>query len=220
MPVDSRKLIIKGYSDDPTESSGQREDKYFEAVIQPESISIKKGIQFSQNDTANTNFVKRQYQGYSTEMLDMQIVLDSNRIGEKSVEQKVKELEDTVYNYEGSIHKPLFLEVLWAELSFYSHLKNLDVKYYLFDMNGNPTRAKISLSFESYASPDYSARRGNNQSPDMTHVKTVREGDNILSMCREVYGDSKYFVHIAEFNDLINFRSITPGTQLIFPPLK
>lgn len=230
MPIpNNNQLIIKGYVKDPTEPSGYREIKRFKAAIQPESISHKKSIQYSQNDTANTNHNKKQYHGYATEVLDMQLVIDSGdedmntsaSIADKDpVVDKVKELEDTIYNYEGSIHKPLFLEVLWKNLDFYCHLKNIDIKYYLFDGNGKPTRAKISLSFESYTSPEYAERRGNNQSPDMTHVKTFREGDNILAMSRDVYGDSKYFVQVAEYNDLINFRNIKPGTQLIFPPLK
>jgi|GEM_PF-843466 len=223
---DISKLVIKGYKKDPTgpKSSPNELIKQFKALIQPNNVFIEKGVQFSQNDTANTNFVKKQYHGYSPVTFGMELILDSTKKNIDgtvyTIKDKVKELEDTIYIYEGEIHKPLYLRVTWGDIDYYSHIKKYDIKYYLFSIEGKPARARISLTFESYASPEYLERRANNQSPDMTHVKTFREGDNILSMSREVYGDSKYFVQVAEYNDLINFRNIKPGTQLIFPPLK
>jgi len=221
----TKQLIIKGYTKDPTESgSPGTPTREFKALIQPKNISIEKGIQFSQDDTANTNFAKKQYQGYLPITFGVELVFDSTKKNANnetySIKEKVRELEDTIYIYEGSIHKPLYLHVVWGEIDDYCHLKKYDIEYYLFNIDGYAARARVSLAFETYASPEYLKRQANNQSPDMTHVKTFREGDNILSMSREVYGDSKYFVQVAKYNNLINFRNIAPGTQLVFPPLK
>ena len=60
----------------------------------------------------------------------------------------------------------------------------------------------------------------NNNSPDLTHRRTVKAGDTLPLMCYQIYGDSKYYLQVAEVNDLGNFRSLTPGQNILFPPLE
>jgi nucleoid-associated protein YgaU len=59
----------------------------------------------------------------------------------------------------------------------------------------------------------------NKTSPDLSHILTVRAGDILPLMCFDVYGSSAYYPQVARVNGLTEFRQLTPGTQLLFPPL-
>jgi nucleoid-associated protein YgaU len=38
-------------------------------------------------------------------------------------------------------------------------------------------------------------------------------------MCFRIYGDSKYYLDVAAANGLDDFRSLTPGAEIRFPPI-
>ena len=57
------------------------------------------------------------------------------------------------------------------------------------------------------------------QSPDVSHLVTVRAGDTLPGLCANIYGTSLYYLRVAAFNGLTSFRRLAPGTQLVFPPL-
>jgi len=54
----------------------------------------------------------------------------------------------------------------------------------------------------------------------MTHLRYFKESDNIFTYCEEIYSNPNQAVQIAKFNEIINFRKISAGTQLLFPPLE
>ena len=60
----------------------------------------------------------------------------------------------------------------------------------------------------------------NRSSPDLSHLVEVRDGDTLPLLCDRIYGDAAYYVDVARFNGLDNFRQLTPGVRLHFPPLE
>ena len=98
-------------------------------------------------------------------------------------------------------------------------LTNVDVAYTLFDNNGAPLRAKINATFSETVADDYRVKEEKNKSPDLTHVRTVTEGDTLPLMTKRIYGDSKFYMQVAEANGLKNFRNLRPGDQIYFPPI-
>ena len=38
-------------------------------------------------------------------------------------------------------------------------------------------------------------------------------------MCFEVYGDPRHYLFVADFNQLDDFRRLTVGQPILFPPL-
>jgi len=47
----------------------------------------------------------------------------------------------------------------------------------------------------------------------------VSAGDTLPYLCYSIYGDSSYYLDIAKLNNILYFRDLIPGTQLVFPPL-
>jgi len=56
-------------------------------------------------------------------------------------------------------------------------------------------------------------------SPDLTHSRIVKNGDTLPLLSKEIYGSSSHYLWIAQQNQLDDFRNLTPGHRLFFPPL-
>jgi nucleoid-associated protein YgaU len=74
------------------------------------------------------------------------------------------------------------------------------------------------VTFKEFKEEDLRVAEENNASPDLTHVRVVKDGDSLPLMCYRIYGDARYYMDVARTNGLVNFRSLTPGTKLVFPP--
>ena len=93
-------------------------------------------------------------------------------------------------------------------------------KFVLFSPEGVPLRAVVTASFKGVVEDSLRVARENNNSPDLTHVRIVKEGDTLPLMTFKIYGDSKYYLQVAAANNLTNFRRLQPGQQIIFPPIE
>ena len=133
--------------------------------------------------------------------------------------EKIGHFKRLAYSVNGDIHKPNFLIVLWGKLRFKCRLNKLDIDYQLFDPTGIPLRAKVTVGFTEYLSDEEINKRLELKSPDLTHARTVIAGDTLPLMCHRIYGDSRYYLAVAEANQLRDFRNLQPGTRILFPPL-
>ena len=80
--------------------------------------------------------------------------------------------------------------------------------------------AQVILQFESTISPDLAKKKAGNQSPDMTHYYTVKEGESLPYISNKIYGTTQLYLALAKFNNLNSPRSIKAGEKIIIPPLK
>jgi nucleoid-associated protein YgaU len=51
-------------------------------------------------------------------------------------------------------------------------------------------------------------------------VWTVTEGDSLWSIAAAEYGDPRWWRVVARANDVVNPRTLRPGTELVVPPLE
>lgn len=119
----------------------------------------------------------------------------------------------------GGIHRPNYLKLAWAQLQFQCVLSKLKISYTLFKPSGTPIRAKLATTFLSFATERQLAKQANKTSPDLTHLVTVVAGDTLPALCDRIYGSSSFYLKVAAFNELVGFRALRPGMQLVFPPL-
>ena len=95
----------------------------------------------------------------------------------------------------------------------------MNVEFKLFNPDGTPIRAVAKAKFQEFVEDDLRVAKENNQSPDLTHLRTVKAGDTLPLMSFRIYGDSKYYLEVAKANNIHNFRSLITGQQLFFPPI-
>jgi hypothetical protein len=215
-----QKLKIFAFSD------GKRQDpatKSFEAMYNPATYSQTYSLIYARNNKDKS----RQYLGEAPSDLSITLVLDGTGVDDigvvaltqPSVSDRIQQFLAVTYNYDSAIHEASYLRVEWGDLKFPCRLASVTVKYTLFDRDGTPLRAELAVRFLSDQDAARAAKAQNAQSPDVTHSRIVRHGDTLPLLTRAVYGSSARYLDVARFNDLDDFRRLTPGQQLFFPPL-
>ncbi|MEM1405863.1 MAG: LysM peptidoglycan-binding domain-containing protein [Bacteroidota bacterium] len=156
------------------------------------------------------------------ELLKLTFVVDSTGAipGCDDVLQNIKKLRKLCLDINGNIHRSNYLKVRWgSDFLFRGIMTDLETDFMLFKPDGDPVRAKLKASFQEFIDPVTRAAEQNKSSPDLSHIVTVVDGDDLPGLCYKVYGDPKYYIQVAQFNNLVDFNSIKPNQRIIFPRL-
>jgi hypothetical protein len=97
---------------------------------------------------------------------------------------------------------------------------NMQVEYSVFRKDGRPIRAKATCKFKGTQSYKEMQAEQNQQSPDVTHRKTVNQQDRFTLMAEQTYNQKKFYIDVAKANSLLSFRKLKTGQKLLFPPIK
>jgi nucleoid-associated protein YgaU len=218
------KLTIAGYSDENlTQSSGQ-----YVVQINPEKYAQQYTTQMACKPTLNTAGVTNKFVVQKPQDLALEFYIDATGVVDAAngstgaatvVQDELDKFQKVVYSYNGTIHSPNYLRVLWGKLIFDCRLDSMDIEYLLFTPAGVPLRAKLNTKFVQFISPQKLQLSARKSSPDLTHSRTVVAGDTLPLLCFQIYQDSKYYVEVARINGLDDFRNLEPGRQIFFPPL-
>ncbi|MCX7093768.1 MAG: hypothetical protein NTY50_10020 [Methylobacter sp.] len=195
----------------------------YEVMINPDSIKLDRSIEYNTEQPQDSSQPSSTYKKSPGANLSFDLTIDCTGIVDATrtnLPDEVSRLSDVVYDYHGKIHRPNFVKMNWGiGQTFYGVLTSFNTNYSLFNPDGVPLRAKISLAFTSYLDPVTVAKMEVNSSPDLTHLVDVVRGDSLPGLSQRIYNKSDYYVQLAEFNGLDKFRQLQPGTQLTFPPV-
>ncbi len=196
-------------------------DDEFEVMFNPQQYSLKYQIESDAVQGIGTAGNSPSFKKIKPQDLSLDFTIDGTGATGQDVDvpEKVSKFLDVAYKYKGDEHRPRYLKVAWGTLVFKCILDSASVKYTLFDSSGMPIRAKISATFNGFIEDELRAAEQDDTSPDLTHQRTVNEGDTLPLMCYRIYGDSKYYLQVAAANNLTNFRNLETGQQIYFPPL-
>ena len=137
-----------------------------------------------------------------------------------SVELQIRQFEAIVFNVNGDIHAPNYLQVNWGTLSFTCRLENMTINYKMFSKAGKPLRATINASFVEVMPDGREAKKRKNRSPDITEMHTIKAGDKLPDLAELKYGDPYYYLAVAQANKLIQFRNLTAGEKVFLYPIQ
>ncbi len=135
------------------------------------------------------------------------------------VEDQIKSFKEVCLEFNGQTHEPRYVIIVFGSLEYKGRLMDLNITYTLFNNEGKPLRARATATFSASMSTYLAEAKNKTSSPDMTHIRTVMAGDTLPEMTRKVYGSDRYYLEVARINRLKNFRDLTPGTVIQFPPL-
>ncbi|WP_162555947.1 CIS tube protein [Reichenbachiella versicolor] len=203
----------------------------FQVQVNPTSISLTKGIGYNPKNGMGSDGATLTFKSKKPTTLSFEILFDGTGalgFGDMSrslskdhdVDARIKKLEDVVLKYQSAEHETPLVKVDWGELIFEGRLTSLDYTHSMFKPGGKLLRTKAKLTFTSSEKEEKIAKRQNENSPDLTHLVTVKAGDTLPSMCQKIYKDSQYYLQVAKVNSLTSFRALKPGMQILFPPLK
>jgi hypothetical protein len=200
----------------------QSKTSVFEISINPASLKIEKNIRYKEFELHNASFGLVRYDAHTLSKLSFDFVLDSTGIAYKKngpLDKTIATFEKIAYDINGNTHIPNVLKVSWGSFIFNCVLTSLSYDYSLFSPDGEPLRVKVSVSFIGIMSLEEAQKKANNNSPDMTHIITLKAGESIAMWCDKIYGDASYCIDIAQYNNLPGLRNILVGTKIVFPPL-
>jgi len=219
MPGNLEYLTIKGYED----CKFQQEAGTYQVLINPEKYAENRTVEYSRQQAQGEPGTSVRYTKSPPAQISFELIFDATGVVDPKrtdLAKEIKQFKDLAYEYNGNIHSTNYLKLNWGNnLTFQCRLESLNLEYTLFAPSGKPLRATAKVSFIEYQSPKQIQNKAQNSSPDMTHLITVVAGDTLPALCHRVYGTAAFFTHVALFNKLFNYRNLTPGTTLQFPPL-
>ncbi|MEM0999653.1 MAG: hypothetical protein AAGN35_21525 [Bacteroidota bacterium] len=208
--------------------------KKYEVMFNPTTYSLTYENNFSKLQGINTTGRPSKFALAPPDTLEVTLIIDGTGVRKIGSQQLLDELfgaEDDVYGevqdflqatteVNGKIHEPNFLRLEWGDLTFDCRLKKVKVSYTLFNRQGNPLRAELQCEFFGDLQKSKRLRKDNFSSPDLTHRRILRAGEDLLQLTEEIYGSPHYYLKVAAVNQLDNFRDLAPGRELFFPPVK
>jgi nucleoid-associated protein YgaU len=199
----------------------------FTVMLNPADFKHSQGIVYDKQKALGETAAAPKFSAVGDEKVSFTIVIDGTGVvpaapGQPATDVKtqIAQLNKVVYQYVGTKHEPPYVRLLWGTLIFFCRLESMSIDYTLFKPSGDPLRAKVALAFIGAMSKTESQLVSNRSSPDLTHQVLVQEGDTLPLLCDRIYGDPGWYIDVAAFNGLADFRRLAPGTQLHFPPLE
>ena len=222
------KMLILAFADSQkAESGGKKEaDDYVEALINPETYTLNYKLKFAESGQGQGSSGKQlKYEYTEPEEISFDFLFDNTGIIDgkprDSITDELKKFRQVLLEYKGDAHEPRHFKLVWGENSiFKGRVTEASFTYKLFKPDGTPIRASVKVTFKSSIEEQKRAAKEDKQSADLTHIRKVKAGDTLPMMCYRIYGNPKYYLAVAVLNSLGNFRSLTPGTALVFPPLE
>lgn len=213
------RLVIKAY--EQADYSGEAASK-FEAYVNPNEITLAYEVEYDEAQGAGTTNSRMNFKKMKPGDLSLTFFLDGTGANGRpcDVQQQIKQFQ-TVTGYNGNIHRPNYLKIGWGKLTIKRCvLKSASIAYKLFKPSGVPLRAVITASFSDNSDDKTRVAMAQDQSPDLTHFRLVKDGDTLPLLCHEIYGDPGLYLRVARANGLDDFRKLVPGERLRFPPLE
>lgn len=241
------KMILRAYqpstsADDVPQVSDAPEDSYV-VQVNPSSYTIQQTIQYAQTQAQGTKGDAGNFSKSPPREMSFTFLFDATGVvppppnplsgvpiagaiaaalssEDYVIADEIEKFNHVVYDYAGEIHRPRRILMLWGALGFSCVLTEISFDFKLFRPDGTPLRATATCTFREAVPDSQRVLEEANSSPDLTHLRQVKDGDRLPLMAHEVYGDARHYLALARHNGLVNFRKLRPGTDLELPRLE
>ncbi|WP_271782994.1 CIS tube protein [Aquimarina algiphila] len=230
-PFKLQKLKITSFDNQERTANGLD----FEVMYNPESVQQNFTNKFARNPNNPLNKEDAEFTYSALSTVRMKLIFDGTNVHQygaetiaklalgiqKSVKDQIDYFLTNIVKVKGKLHEPPFLVLSWGKtINFNCRLASLDINYTLFDRSGHPLRAELNISFVEDDAIDEQKKKLGLESPDLTHYRMVKAGDQLPLMCQDIYGSPMYYPLVARVNKLKSFRNLTPGQEIYFPPIE
>ena len=216
------KVEIRGY----TNKTFSSESGKFTLPINPENYSRNFKVKEDSSQAGGSQGNDNKVTGIEPEQLKLDFYFDNtgtvegNHLDGTKISGQINEFLSLVYEFKDKIHQPRYLRICWGALVFDCRLTDLTIDFLLFNSSGEPLRAKLSATFTEYIEQYKRVLLEDKQSPDLTHIRKVRENEKLDLITHEQYGSNEFFLQVAKVNNLTSPRLIQTGQDLLFPPIE
>ncbi len=194
----------------------------------PAEYTLSKGAQIAEIAIPGIDSPILQFVRGQNEKLTLELFFDTTQFGMGALAVlDVRLLTNPVYQLvkiQSKTHAPPRVRFIWGRgLSFRAIVESVQQKFTVFNPEGVPLRAALSVTFREYKTLEEQLKELNLQSSDHTKRRVVRQGDTLAQIAFEEYRDASQWRHIAEAPAnaavLKDPRRLVPGTELEIPAL-
>jgi hypothetical protein len=213
------KVVIKAFT--TADFSGSPVDE-FRAFVNPHEITLAYEMEYDSAQGAGTTGSRMEFKKIKPGDMSLTFFIDGTGANgtQADVQAEIAKFQ-TVTGYNGEIHRPNYLKVVWGTLQVKRCvLKGASIAYKLFRPDGVPLRAVVTANFTDASDDQTRVAIQQDQSADLTHVRVVKAGETLPGLCGRIYGEPGWYLAVARFNRLDNFRVLAPGTRVVLPPVE
>jgi nucleoid-associated protein YgaU len=197
----------------------------FEVLFNPTEYSFDRANTYKATAVPGLGSPLLQFVNGEADQLSMELFLDdyTDPAGrqpattQRSVEDRLKDLSGLL-NIDRDLHAPPPVRFSWGPLEFTGVIEKLGRKVSLFQPDGSPARARLSVTFKEYRTLQEQLTSPRRESADKSKRRVVVGPQALWAIAALEYGDPAQWRRIADGNDLDDPRDIRPGQWLILPP--
>jgi hypothetical protein len=218
------KMLIIAYNDPAYDDSHEVPEGRFTAMMNPESYTLDYKVTFNEQQGSGTSGTQQRFFAKLPEEMQFEFLFDNTGLIdgeplEDGINEKVENFKKLLIENDADSHEPRHFKLIWGDFIFKGRCTGININYKLFKPDGKPIRAVCKVSFKGSIEETLRVTLENAHSPDLTHYRIVKEGETLPWLCYLIYGDPKHYIEVARVNKLSDFRKVTQGTELFFPPI-
>lgn len=199
---------------------GKRAGERIPVTFAPTEYGVETGVTYGEQKLPGFATPITQFASGNGETLSVDLLFDTYEEG-TDVRETYTDRIDALLDVDGSLHAPPRCKFVWGSLvDFESVVESANKSFTMFRADGIPVRARVSLTFRRYETPDWQRSEEPRESADRTTTWTVTEGDTLWRIAAAEYDDPRLWRPIAKENGIENPRALEAGTELIVPPLE
>lgn len=209
----------------------------FEVQFNPTEYGLTKGAKFAEVAIPGLDSPILQFVNGENEKLTLELFFDTTDEGGTGADAvSVTTQVDNFYRLvkvDGDMHAPPIVRVTWGDkfpgvttdrneqpmAAFDAVVESVQRKYTLFNSEGVPLRATVSVTLREYKTLEEQLLEINLRSADHTRVHVVRQGETLPQIAYKAYQDPARWRTIADYNHVLNPRDLRPGMLLHLPPI-
>ena len=202
----------------PLDEKGRDKGERIVAMFNPEQYTIGKTVNYNRTNLPGLQTPITQFVYGNAQTLKIDLFFDTYEKNEdvRKHTRKVARLLDI----DRELHAPPVCKFIWGQLEFKAVIDNISQNFTMFLSSGIPVRAKLTVSFTEYRTITEQLKGTLLHSADRTKYYILTEADSLWLLSDKSYADSSHWRLIAAANNIDNPRLLTPGTELIIPPLR
>jgi nucleoid-associated protein YgaU len=204
-----------------------------ECLFNPKELSVEKSNQFADVNIPGLSSPIHQFVRGNARLVTMDLFFDTYEQGEdvrKHTDQitgwdagpmqSALSPKKGLMDIDSDLHAPPICIFIWGTFSFQCIIEKVTKKFTMFDQEGFPVRATLSVTLKEYKEVDVQVKEIALQSADLTKRWVVTQGDSLWGIAFSEYGDPQDWRLIADANNIDNPRLLSPGQELVIPPKK
>ena len=205
-------------------SSGER----IPVMFNPEEYTLNRENNFAQIAVPGLSAPIIQFVHGNQQTLEMELFLDTyeaHKAGNRTLNaagddvRKLARKVTDLMNIDPTTHAPPVLLFTWSSLSFTCVLGRATQKFIMFQPDGTPVRARLTVTFNQYSNAELEAKEVKRETADYTKLHVVRQGETLAGIAAAVYGNPRLWRPIALRNGVDDPRRVAAGTRLTVPQL-